>query len=209
MNKQIAKDNPPERLNLDGRTFGENGQPDTFTPRDFWRKLVFFLFSIGIVCLAVWELWGPTTRFFAGERGVARVISIERQSPGESLETIRIKKEIKEGDYANDTIFRYFVEVLNQAGDIQLFEMAVASRSVPYALVNESFEVIYFPGDEYAYGLWHHRTWAIGFTLLFVGVTFTFLSGYLLWMVGKPIEISPESEEALEQERKKQAEDEL
>ena len=187
--------------NFDGRTPGEAGQPDVFISRNFWSKFLFVVFSFGLLAFGIWDIWGPASRLFFGESAVGRVSSIIRETPGEPAETIRVKREIEEGDYARETLFRYFVEVADKNGNLSRYEMGVASRSTPYALVNENFKVIYFPGGEYAYGMWHHRTWAIGLTFLMMGFTFIPLSGYLLWMVGKPITIDPEDPEQIALER--------
>jgi len=187
--------------NFDGRTLGEAGQPDVFIPGNFMPKLLFVLFSWALLAFGIWDIWGPASRLFFGESAVARVSSIVRETPGEPAEIIRIKREIAEGDYARETLFRVFVEVADAKGDLTNLEMGVASRSTPYALVNENFKVIYFPGGEYAYGMWHHRTWAIGLTFILMGLTFIPLSGYLLWMVGKPIIIDPEDPEQIALER--------
>lgn len=193
----MKTDNPgtrwPEDIpNLDNRVFGEEGEPDVFIARDFWRKLLFLLFSLAILVVAVWEIWGPFSRLLLGERAEARVVRVERDSPGEPTEVIRVRREIEEGDYALGTTFRHFVEVLDAEGNPQVVEMAVASRQTPYALVNDTFTVIYFSDGEYAYGLWHHRSWAFGLTLLLLAVTFVPLSWYLFHLVGKPIPIDPE-----------------
>ena len=187
--------------NRDGRIPGKDGQPDVFVAKDFWRKVAYVVFSFAILLVGVWEIWGPLSRVFLGEIGEARVVRIVRESPGEPAEIIRIRREIKEGDYSFDTLFRYYVEVVDQDGNPQIFEMAVASRQTPYALVNENFRVAYFKGGDYAYGIWHHRTWAMGAALIMMGFTFVPLSIYLLRMVGKPIPIDPEDPEELEKER--------
>lgn len=189
------------QINLDGRTFRGPDEPDVFIPQDFWRKLSFVIFSVAILVVGVWELWGPLSRSVFGESGEGRVVRIVRETPGEPAEIIRIRREIEEGDYSYDTLFRHFVEVIDTDGNPLVFELAVASRYTPYALVNESFEVIYFTGEEYAYGLWQYRTWAFGCALVLMGLTFLPLSLYLFNMVGKPIEIDPEDPEQLEKER--------
>lgn len=195
----------PDRLeqarpNYDGRVFGGEGQPDVYIPGDFWPKLAFFLFSVAMTIFGLWDLWEPTTRVFLGEVEEARVVRIVRESPGESPEVIRIRREIAEGDYSFSTIFRHYVEVIGEDGNPQEFEMAVASRRMPYALVNETFDVAYFPEGEYAYGVLHHRTWAFGAAFTLMGLTFLSLSWYILKMVGKPIVIDAEDPEQLAKE---------
>ncbi|NBD37102.1 MAG: hypothetical protein GVY10_00855 [Verrucomicrobia bacterium] len=196
---------PQERPNHDGRIFGENGEPDVFVPRDRLRKWLFVLFSCFILFVGLWDLWGPLSRWVFGETGEGRVLRIVRESPGEPAENIRVRREIEEGDYSFDTLFRHFVEVVDKQGDLEVFELAVAGRQTPYALINDSFKVIYFPGDDYAYGLWQHRTWAFGCALVLMGLTFVPLSVYLLRMVGRPVVIDPEDPAELEKEREAEA----
>jgi hypothetical protein len=187
--------------NFDERTPGQNGEPDVFIPGNFGPKLGFVIFSFALLAFGIWDIWGSASRLFFGEGGTGQVSRIVRESPGEEPETIRVKRDIAEGDYARETLFRYFVDVSSAEGDITTYELGVASRSFPYALVNENFKVIYFPDGEYAYAMWHHRTWAIGLTFLMLGLTFIPLSGYILWMVGKPIVIDPEDPEQIALER--------
>jgi hypothetical protein len=190
------------RINHDGRVFGTHGEPDYFVVGHFWPKLGFFIFSVVFLSVGLWELWAPLTRTLFGEIDEARVVRIVRQSPGEADELIRIRREIKEGDYPYDTIFRHFVEVQDAAGTLHSFELAVASRQRPYALVNERVRVAYFKGDSHAFGILQHRTWAFGCALVMMGATFVPLAWFLLRMVGQRIIIDPEdpAQLALEQE---------
>jgi hypothetical protein len=135
------------------------------------------------------------------QRATGRVVYLVRQSPGETDETIRIRREIKEGDYAYATLFRPFVEVPFADGSSKIFQLAVASRQTPYALVNERVRVAFYPQDDVAYGIRHHRTWAFGCGFVMVGSTLVIISCFLLRMVGKKNYIDPEDPAQLELER--------
>lgn len=191
-----------DRPNLDGRLFGKPGEPDVHIARDFWRKVAFLLFSTVLLVIGIWETWGPASRVIFGKTHEARVVRLIRKSPGEAEQAIRIRRQIEEGDYAYETRFRHFVEVFDEEGNPAILEMAVASRQTPYALVNDTFTVVHFADGDYAYGLWHHRTWAIGLTFLLMGLTFVPLSAYLLYLVGRPVVIDPEDPKELEKERR-------
>lgn len=191
----------PTRINRDGRIFGENGEPDYFVPGQFGIKLAFFIASLLIFAFGVWDLWGPLSRSLRGERATGRIVYLVRQTPGEADETIRIRRDIKEGDYAYDSIFRHFVEVPFPDGSSKIFQLAVASRQTPYALVNDRVRVAFHPEDDFAYGIRHHRTWAFGCGFILVGSTFVIISGFLLRMVGKKIYIDPEDPAQLELEQ--------
>jgi len=190
---------------LDGRTPGKDGKPDVYIPRGLGGKLVFFLFSVGLTALGVWMLWDPAQSYFVGERGEGRVTRIVRSEPGEPDQVIRVRRKF---DEAGHTVhYTYYVEVLDDEGRPHVMKMGVNSQNLPYAQYNDTFEVIYMPGGEIAYGLWHHRTWAFGLALGSVGLILIMLSTYLLWHVGKPIEIDPENPEDLEEEAKKMEEE--
>lgn len=189
------------RINRDGRVFGENGEPDYFIAGHFGMKLAFFIASLLIMAFGVWDLWGPLSRSLFGQRATGRVVYLVRQSPGETDETIRIRREIKEGDYAYATLFRPFVEVPFADGSSKIFQLAVASRQTPYALVNERVRVAFYPQDDVAYGIRHHRTWAFGCGFVMVGSTLVIISCFLLRMVGKKNYIDPEDPAQLELER--------
>lgn len=193
---------PRKRSNLDGRVFGKNGEPDVFIPGHLLPKLGFLVFSIVIFLIGLWELWGPASRVLLGEVDESRVVYIVRESPGQPEEVIRVRREIEEGDYGYETVFRHFVEVIDSDSRVQTLELGVASRQTPYALVNERIRVAYFPGATHAYGIYHHRTWALGVSLMFMGMTFLPMSIFLVRMVGKPIQIDPEDPEELEKERR-------
>lgn len=194
-----------QRINRDGRVFGENGEPDYFIPGHFAIKLLFFLASILVFLVGAWELWGPASRCVFGETAAGRIVYLVRESPGEPEETIRVRREIKEGDYPYDTIFRHFVSVPRAEGGSRVMQLAVASRQTPYALVNDRVRVAFFPGDSHAYGIRQHRTWAFGAGFLLVGTTFLCISGFLLSMVGKKVYIDPEDPAHLELERELEA----
>jgi hypothetical protein len=193
---------PLKRPNLDGRVFGENGEPDVFIPGHLFPKVGFLVFSVLILLLGLWDLWGPASSVLFGEVSESRVAYMVRHSPGQADEVIRVRREIKEGDYGYETVFRHFVEVIDRNSRVQTFELAVASRQTPYALVNERVRVAYFPGATHAYGIYHHRTWAFGVSLLFMGMTFLPMAIFLVRMVGKPIPIDPEDPAELEKERR-------
>ena len=203
MSDEFPKSNPVvhERPNHDGRVFGENGEPDVFIPGNFWGSLAFFIFSCAMTVFGLWDMWEPSSRFVFGEVSEARVVQILRQSPGEADEVIRIRRVIKEDEFSHSTVFRHYVEVIDADGSPQILQMAVASRRVPYALINETFDVAYFPGGQYAYGILHHRTWAFGLAFTLMGGTLMALSWHILSMVGKPIIIDPEDPEDLQKER--------
>lgn len=196
-----------ERVNLDGRVFGENGQPDVFIPGQLFTKITYLAFSVGILLLGMWDIWGPLRAVLFGETTEARVAYIVRESPGEADEIIRVRREIREGDYGYDTRFRHFVEVLDANSKVQVYELAVASQQTPYALVNERVQVAYLEGSAYAFGIYHHRTWAFGVSLVFMGFTFIPMAIFLVRMVGKRMEIDPEDPAELEKERLIQAQE--
>lgn len=193
------------RINHDGRVFGENGEPDVFIPKDRMRKLAFVLFSLLILALGIWDLYGPMARWVFGEKTEGRIAYITVDSPGSETETIRIRREVSEGEYSYDTLFRYFVEVVLPDGNTTVKELSVASRNTPYASVNDWMTVVYFPADAHVVGLWQHRTWAFGCALLLMGLTFLPLSVYLYFMVGKPVVIDPEDPEQLRLEAEAEA----
>ena len=196
-----------ERFNLDGRTFGENGEPDVFIARDRMRKLAFVLFSFVILLVGIWDLYGPVSRWTLGEKTQGRIAYITIDSPGAPIETLRIRREIKEGEYSYDTLFRYYVEVISPDGNPAIKQLSVASRNTPFTSVNDWMTVVYEPEDDYVIGLWEHRTWAFGLALVLMGFTFIPLSVYLYLMVGKPIVIDPEDPELVAEEEKRLAEE--
>ncbi|MGC9450186.1 MAG: hypothetical protein ACP5I4_01955 [Oceanipulchritudo sp.] len=93
------------------------------------------------------------------------------------------------------------MEVIDGDSRVQVFELGVASRQTPYALVNERVRVAYFIDHDIAYGVFHHRTWAFGVSLLFMGLTFVPMAVFLVRMVGRRIPIDPEDPAELEKER--------
>ena len=191
-----------ERINYDGRVFGEDGKPDYFVPGDFIPKLFFVLFAFALTGVGLWLLWDPTARLLFGETSEARVSRLVQKEPGKPDRTIRLKREIKGDDTNFNLIFEHYVEVPLDDGTVREYRVGVDARTKPHHLVNDEFKVIFYPEDSFAYILYDHRTWAFGFGFLFMGLTFVPLSLYLLYMVGKPIKIDPEDPEEIELDRK-------
>jgi hypothetical protein len=152
-------------------------------------KLVFLLFSLSILALGVWCIWEPAARFFNGKRDTAKVTRIIRTEPGKDPEIIRYRKDIPEGEYF--TKFSYEVTVGDGNKTAKVMTLGVGSKRNAYANWGDEVEVIYFEKDDYAYGLFHHRTWAFGAGFLFVGLVLTITAIPTLYMVGKPIKIDP------------------
>jgi hypothetical protein len=191
---------PEERPNLDGRAFTtEPGKPDVYIPGHFWWKLTFVIFSLLLTALGAWMIYDPLIRLVAGEIGEGRVVRLVRTQPGVEDQVIRYRKPIEEEMYT--VIYQHYVAVKNKEGAGEtIMRVGVDSAKQPYANVNDVIKVVYFPGDEVAFGLWHHRTWAFGAGYLSVGLILSMLAINTLIMVGRPIEIDPESPEALEAE---------
>jgi hypothetical protein len=205
-NPSMSESNPSlpdttERINHDGRVFGENGEPDYFIPGDFIPKLFFVILAFAMPGVGIWLLWDPTVRLFFGETTEARVSRIVQSEPGKPDEIIRLKRPIEAEQSNFNLTFAHYVEVPLDDGTVKEYRIGVDARTEPHFLVNDSFDVIFFPEENVAYGLFHHRTWAFGFGFLLMGLTFVPLSLYLLYMVGKPVYIDPEDPEELEKER--------
>lgn len=153
-------------------------------------KLLFLVFSLCMFLLGCVLIYAPLARWICGETANARVVEILREEPGRDPERIRYRKEIREGSHL--TTFTYTVAVPRGEGGRDEYTVAVGSRREAYANVNDRFKVIYFPGDDHAYGLPHHRTWAFGVGFLFIGGLLTLCAVPTLLAVGKPILIDPE-----------------
>ncbi len=201
----MSQEPPIDFRALDGRTPGRDGQPDVYIPGGFWPKLFFVIFSATMTLVGIWALWDPGIRYFTGERAEARVTRIVRTEPGMPDQVIRVRREFEEQGHTVD--FIHYVEIIDAEGRPHDLMMGVNSQNQPYAQFNDLFEVVYFPGENVAFGLFHHRTWAFGAALTSIGGTLLMVSVYILWFVGKPIEIDPENEEDLAEERHKLAED--
>jgi hypothetical protein len=184
--------NDPSVLYADDPTIrqGEDGHWYHY-PHRFGLKLAFLIFSLLVLALGVLVIWDPAVRFFQGERATVRVTQILREEPDGTREIIRYRKEIPEGDYL--TSFSYTVSYEQPDGSSKEMTLAVGSRRNAYANVNDEFEVIFFPDEDYCYGLFHHRTWAFGVGFLFVGGLLTLAAVPTLYMVGRPILIDPEA----------------
>ena len=199
--------NDEPRINHDGRIFGEDGKPDYFIPGSFIPKLCFVIFSFALLAVGLWLLWDPAERLLFGETAEARVSRIVQKEPGKPDRTIRLKREIKGDDTNFNLVFEHYAEVPRDDGTVREYRIGVDARTQPHHLVNDEFKVIFHPQDSFAYILYDHRTWGFGFGFLFMGLTFVPLSLYLLYMVGKPIEIDPEDPEELALDRKKAEEE--
>ncbi|MFW5829972.1 MAG: hypothetical protein ACOCXA_06895 [Planctomycetota bacterium] len=199
---------PPDipRQNFDDRTFAtEPGQPDVYIPRHFLPKLGLALFSLAIFAFGIWMSWDPVARLLTGEISQARVVHIVRTQPGVPDEVIRYARSIEEQPYT--VTFQHYVAVEDEEGKEHVMRLGVDSAKKPYAKVNDVLSVTHYEGDEYAFALYHHRTWAFGAGFLSVGAILSLLALHTLWAVGKPIIIDPESAEALEAERQAQEAD--
>jgi hypothetical protein len=161
-----------------------------YVPDHRLLKTLFLLFSLALLVLGAWLIEPPFTRWVRGETATARVVEILREEPGKEPERIRYRKEIPEGTHL--TTFTYTVAVPRPEGGRETFVMAVGSKREPYANVNDEFRIIYFEGDDHAYGLLHHRTWAFGVGFLFIGGLLTLCAVPTLLAVGRPILIDPE-----------------
>ena len=189
-----------ERINYDGRHFGKDGERDYFIPGGLIRKLIYLALTIALSGVGVWFLWDPAAALLFGETGDARVTRLVRQQPGEQDQTIWFAREIKEQPHT--VTFRHYVEVVDADGVARQFRMGVDSRREPYAKPNDTFRVAYFPDGEYAFGLYHHRTWAFGAGFLTVGGILNCIAVFMVMNVGKKVYIDPEDPEQLEAEKR-------
>jgi hypothetical protein len=103
--------------------------------------------------------------------------------------------------------FRHYVEVVDEDGVARQFRMGVDSRREPYAKPNDTFRVAYFPEGDYAFGLFHHRTWAFGAGFFTVGLILNSIAVFLIYRVGKKVYIDPEDPKQLEAEEREQEEE--
>lgn len=186
--------------NFDGRVRGVDGQHDEFVVGHLVPKLLFLAFALGMTLVGAWLLWDPLVRLAVGERANARVSRIVQQEPGAPDRVIRVRREVSEQSF--DTIYRHIVEVTLPDGSTRDLRLAIDSRRKPYALVNDTVAVVFFPRDEVAFAIYQHRTWGFGAAFLLMGLTFVSLAWFLVRAVGTRIPIDPESEEALEAERR-------
>ena len=152
------------------------------TPHRFGPKLVFLLFSLAMLILGAWLIYPPLSRWLTGETAMARVVEILKEEPGQPPERIRYRKQIPESSHL--TTFTYTVAVPRPEGGRDEFIMAVGSRREPYAIYNDQFRIIYFEGEDHAYGLLHHRSWAFGVGFLFIGSLLTLCAVPTLLAVG-------------------------
>ncbi|MFP4353254.1 MAG: hypothetical protein ACOCVJ_02570 [Verrucomicrobiota bacterium] len=188
------------RPNYDGRHFGRDGEPDYFLVGGRIPKILYMLLTFVLTGIGVWFLWDPAAALLFGETGDARVTRLVREQPGEENQTIWFAREIKEQEHT--VTFRHFVEVVDAEGVARQFRMGVDSRRKPYALPNDRFRVAYFPDGEYAFGIYHHRTWAFGAGFLTVGGILNCVAVFMVMSVGKKITIDPEDPEQLEAEER-------
>lgn len=194
-----------DRYNFDGRHFGKDGERDYFVPGLLIPKICYLIFTIALTGVGIWFLWDPAGALLFGETGEARVTKLVREQPGEQDQTIWFAREFKgEG---HTVVYRHHVEVVDSEGVARQFRMGVDSRDKPYAKPNDTFDVAYFPDGEYAFGLFHHRTWAFGAGFFTVGFMLLCIAVFLLASVGKKIYIDPEDPEHLEAEERAQEED--
>ena len=198
----MKNQNDPAILYADDPTIRQGADGDWYHyPNRFALKVVFLLVSFAILGLGTWLIWDPAARFFTGTRAMVRVTEILREEPGGEQEVIRYRKDIPEGDHL--TKFTYTVTYEPPEGGSRELTMAVGSIRNAYNIVNDEFEVIFFEDEDYAYGLFHHRTWAFGVGFLFVGGLLTIAAIPTLYMVGRPIKIDPEAAEPGEEDPEK------
>ena len=191
------RDAPPRPPQFDGPEFHTDADGQVwYTPGHFKSKLAFLFASLAVVAVGLWMVWDPARALLLGERGVGRVVRIEREEPGAPPEVIRYRRPIAAGTEA--TRFDYYVAVERPGGERREFRLAVGSRREPYevaagtaANVNEQFDVIYDPAGTVAYGLFHHRTWAFGAGFLFTGGLLTLCAVPTVLAVNKPIAVDP------------------
>lgn len=188
---ELYKDDPTIRQGPDGNWY--------HYPDHFPHKLAFLICSLLIVALGAWLIWDPAVRALFGERAQVRITEIVRQEPGREPDRIRFRQEIPEGSHL--TKFHYNVVHEQEDGSREEMFLAVGSRRNAYANVNDELAVIFFPDEEHAYALFHHRTWSFGVGFLFVGVVLTACAIPTLRAVGKPILIDPEAAQPTEEEQ--------
>ena len=168
-------------------------------------KLLYLIFSLIVFLFGCWLLWEPLSRLFFGEKATARVVRIERFEPGKETKVIRFRQKIPEGEH--ETVFRYTVSVPTAEGASKEMQLGVGSRRNVIANINDKFPVIYFEEDDYVYGQFHHRTWAFGVSVCFLGLVTLLCAIPTYLAVGKPIIIDPEAEEEVtEASKEKEAE---
>ncbi len=194
-----------ERYNFDGRHFGKDGERDYFIPGLLIPKVVYLVFTLALTGVGIWFLWDPAGALLFGETGEARVTRLVREQPGTEDQTIWFAKDIEEQPHT--VTFRHFVEVVDKEGVAHQFRMGVDSRSRPYAMPNDTFDVAYFPDGEYAFGLYHHRTWAFGAGFFSVGFILNCIGVFLVMNVGKKVYIDPEDPKQLEAELREMEEE--
>ncbi|MFP4068851.1 MAG: hypothetical protein ACLFVC_01595 [Opitutales bacterium] len=188
------------RPNYDGRHFGQDGERDYFLVGGHIRKILYMLFTFVLTGIGVWFLWDPAGALLFGETGEARVTRLVRQQPGEEDQTIWFARKIEE--QAHTVTFRHYVEVVDAEGQTHRFRMGVDSRREPYAMPNEHFRVAYFPDGDYAFGIYHHRTWAFGAGFLTVGGILNCVAVFMVMNLGKKVYIDPEDPEQLAAEER-------
>ena len=180
---KLYEDDPSIRRGEDGKWYHR--------PYAYYPKLAFLICSLLVFAAGGITIWPPFSRLVFGDTNTARVVEIVRSETGKAPETIRYRKNIPEGDI--DTIFEYTVEIQLKDSESRLAQLAVGSRRNAFANVNDSFEVISFPNESFAFQLYEHRTWAFGASFLIIGIILTACAIPTLIAVGKPILIDPEA----------------
>jgi hypothetical protein len=180
-------------------------QPNqVYVPGWFWPKLAFFLFALLVFTFGVVLLWPPMSRLLVGEVERGRIVRLVVTQPGAEDQIYRYRREFDEQGQA--VIFQHYIAVEREDGTQQIMRMGVDSRKLPYANVNDEVKVAFFKGDDYAFGVHHHRTWAFGAAYTVVGLVFLVCGIPMLLAVGKPIEVDPENPEALKEMREQERE---
>jgi len=162
-------------------------------PRSFWLKLLYLIAGFGVLSVGINDLWGPAGRAFYGLSGDARVVRIEKVIPGAKTEVYRYRRDFAD-ERDRSITFQHYVAV-EENGQERVMRLGVDSRVKPYANVNDVIEVAYYEDDAFAFAKWHARSWGMGIFYAVIGFSFVATGVPMLFAVGRPILIDPESEE--------------